>query len=355
MKVGVFPADLHGCGHYRLIWPAMQLQLDGHDVEIIHPSDRANMFSAEVGDDGNLTGDHLHYPEQYDVIVLQRITHKHLAQAIPLIRARGTAVVIDVDDDLHNISMTNPMYLALHPKKRPGHPAIDHSWAWSEVAFNSATMVIATTDALVKKYGVVSRKIPNYVPAQALEVDHEDSPVFGWGGGVHSHKEDIPALGNTVHRLVEEGHHFRVIGPDIGVREAFRLRRREDFEVTGAVELPFWISALGLLGVGLAPLASSTFNRAKSWLKPMEYAAAGVPSVVSPSPAYLELHEKYGIGDVARTPKEWYRLVRRLITDEAYRLERSQQGRAAVSELTIEKHAWRWMEAWEEALRIQRQ
>jgi len=356
VKIGVFPADLYGCGYYRLIWPAMQLQLEGHDIDIINPADRHSMFSLEIDETtGEVTGENVRFPAQYDVIVFQRITHKYLAQIIPYIRAKGIAVVVDVDDDLHNISTTNPMYLALHPKKRPGHPAADHSWAWAEVAFNNATMVMTTTPALAKKYGKVSRILPNYVPAQALEVEHKDSPIFGWGGGLHSHADDIPVLGNSVARLVQEGHRFRIIGPDIGVRQAFRLPSRESFEATGPVELNYWISALALLGVGLAPLASSTFNRAKSWLKPMEYAAAGVPCVVSPSPAYRELADKYGIGDVAEKPKDWYKLVRRLVTDEAYRLDRSAESRAAAAELTIEKHAWRWMEAWEEALRIQRQ
>lgn len=356
MKIGIFPADLYGCGYYRLIWPAMQLQRDGHDIDIISPADRTAAFAAEV-ENGSVTGRHVRFPQQYDVLVMQRITHKYLAQAIPHIRAAGTAVVIDVDDDLDNIAMSNPMYTALHPKKRPGSPAADHSWDWARYACENATMVVTTTPALVDRYGRRStgRVIPNFVPANALEVEHEDSQIFGWGGGLHSHADDIPVLGNTVQRLVGEGHHFRVIGPDIGVRQAFRLSSREDFDATGPIDIAYWIAALAMLGVGLAPLASSTFNKSKSWLKPMEYAAAGVPSVVSPSPAYRELHDKYGIGDIAEKPKDWYRLVRRLITDDAYRIDRGEQSRAAVRELTIEKHAWRWMEAWEEALRIQRQ
>lgn len=356
MKIGVFPADLYGCGYYRLIWPAMALQQQGHDIDIISPADRNAAFAAEV-EDGNVTGRHLRFPRQYDVLVLQRITHKYLAQAIPFIRAEGTAVVIDVDDDLESISQTNPMYAALHPMKRPGSPAADHSWVWARYACENATMVQTTTQALVDRYARRStgRVIPNYVPENALDVDHEDSPVFGWGGGIHSHGDDIPALGNTVQRLVHEGHRFRIIGPDIGVRQAFRLPSRESFEATGPIELPYWIAALAMLGVGIAPLSMSTFNRAKSWLKPMEYAAAGVPSVVSPSPAYIELNKTYGIGDVAHKPKDWYRLLRRLITDDAYRIDRGEQSRAAARELTIEKHAWRWMEAWTDAMLIQRQ
>lgn len=358
MKIGIFPADIYGCGYYRLIWPAMQLQLDGHDIDVIHPADRNAMFSAEIYEDtGNLTGQNIHFPRQYDVIVFQRVTYRHIAQIIPYIRAEGTAVVIDIDDDLHHISQTNPMYGALHPKKRPGHPATDHSWEWARIAMESATMVVTTTQALIDRYArrTTGRVLPNYIPANALSVDHKDSPIFGWGGSVHSHGDDIPVLGNTVSRLVAEGHRFRIIGPDIGMRQAFRLPSRESFEATGPIELPFWIAALAMLGVGIAPLAATTFNRAKSWLKPMEYAAAGVPSVMSPSPAYQELHDKYGIGDIAEKPKDWYRLVRRLITDDAYRLERSVAGRVAAEELTIEKHAWRWMEAWSDALAIQRQ
>lgn len=356
MKIGIFPADLYGCGYYRLIWPAMVLQQQGYDIDIINPADRTAAFAAEV-EDGNVTGRHLRFPRQYDVIILQRITHKYLAQAVPFMRAEGHAVVIDVDDDLDNISPTNPMYTALHPRKRPDSTSMDHSWEWARYACENATMVQVTTKALAERYAkrTTGRIIPNYVPQNALEVDHEDSAIFGWGGGIHSHGEDIPVLGNAVHRLVQEGHRFRIIGPDIGVRQAFRLPSRESFDATGPIDLPYWIAALGMLGVGIAPLASSTFNRSKSWLKPMEYAAAGVPSVVSPSPAYRELNRLYGIGDIAEKPKDWYRLLRRLITDDAYRIDRGEQSREAARELTIEKHAWRWMEAWEEALRIQRQ
>jgi glycosyltransferase involved in cell wall biosynthesis len=358
VKIGVFPADVYGCGYYRLIWPAMELQRQGHDIDIIHPNDRTAMFAAEIDDGtGEVTGDNIIFPEQYDVIVLQRVTHKYLAQTIPFIRSKGTAVVVDIDDDLHHIPMSNPMYLALHPKKSPGVRHADHSWVWSQLAFENATMVMATTPQLVDRYArrTMGRVIPNYVPANSLRVDHEDSPIFGWGGSVHSHADDLPVVGSAISRLVAEGHRFRIIGPDIGVREAFRLPNRESFEATGPIDLEYWIAGLALLGVGIAPLAATTFNRSKSWLKPMEYAAAGVPSVVSPSPAYRELHDKWGIGDIAEKPKDWYRLVRRLVTDETYRLERSAAGRAAAEDLTIEKHAWRWAEAWEEALKLQRQ
>ena len=50
-----------------------------------------------------------------------------------------------------------------------------------------------------------------------------------------------------------------------------------------------YTSSVAELGVGLVPLLDSAFNRAKSWLKGLEYAALGVPFVASPTPEYVKL------------------------------------------------------------------
>ena len=52
------------------------------------------------------------------------------------------------------------------------------------------------------------------------------------------------------------------------------------------------------LGIGVAPLADTKFNAAKSWLKMAEMAALGVPCVVSPRAEYMRLHEQW-IGSLA--------------------------------------------------------
>jgi hypothetical protein len=44
--------------------------------------------------------------------------------------------------------------------------------------------------------------------------------------------------------------------------------------------------------VGMAPLRDTQWNNAKSWIKPLEFAAVGVPVVCSPSREYVRLLEE---------------------------------------------------------------
>jgi hypothetical protein len=58
------------------------------------------------------------------------------------------------------------------------------------------------------------------------------------------------------------------------------------------------------MDIGIVPLSDVRFNDAKSYIKGLEYAAAGIPFIASPSPEYLELAEA-GVGRIARNWDEW--------------------------------------------------
>ena len=113
MKVYVFPADETGCGYYRMIWPSQVLKRQGHDITIIPPGIRNSGLRGMTDAHGNLID--VKVPDDADVIVLQRITHKHLVTAIKLMRQRGISVVVDMDDDLSSIHPANPAFNAMHP------------------------------------------------------------------------------------------------------------------------------------------------------------------------------------------------------------------------------------------------
>jgi hypothetical protein len=89
-------------------------------------------------------------------------------------------------------------------------------------------------------------------------------------------------------------------------------------------------------------------------LKPLEKASVGVPSVMSPRPEYARLHHDYGVGVLADKPAQWYREVKRLAEDEAYRREVSERSRAGAAQWTVEGNSWRLMEVWAEAFKLQR-
>lgn len=299
---------------------------------------RGNLISVDV-------------PPDADVMVFQRVTMGQLAQAIPLIRAKGIAVVVDMDDDLTCIDPRNIAWTAMHPRAGVGRAG--HSWHHATQACRDATLVTVSTPALLKTYAPHGRGVvvDNCVPARYLDVPHTDSDVIGWAGSTHSHPGDLPTVGSSVARLVRDGHRWLTVGDGLGVRDALGLDR--DPDATGVVPIDGWAEAVTRLGVGIAPLADTRFNRSKSFLKPLEMAAAGVPWVASPRAEYRRLHQ-LGCGLLAEKPRDWHRQLTALATNEARRRELSEAGRAVAATLTIEANAYRWMSAWEDALRLQR-
>lgn len=360
MKVVVYPADQYGCGHHRLIWPGAELIQAGYDVTIVTPKERH--LRMEVNSETDAIVD-VELPEGTDVVVLQRVTHRYLAEVIPIIRAKGVAVVVDVDDDLSAVHPANPAWRDLHPNRDKlvvqahGTKPHMHSWHNLTTACKAATLVTATTPALITRYGVRGhgRVLPNYLASHYFgHADVERDDVIGWPASLHSHPDDPAVVGNAIQRLIGEGVQFRVTSSGEGVAEAFSLRRPTDVEtLTEQVSLHEWPTALARLMIGIAPLADTRFNAAKSWLKPLELSAVGVPWVASPRAEYTRLH-KLGCGLLVDKPKTWYATLRRLTRDRALWEDLSAAGRQVAWDLRLSQHAWKWWEAWSTALDVQR-
>lgn len=351
MKVAVYPADRWGCGSHRMIWPAEELQRRGYDVTVVSTQNRRVEM---VIDNRTDCVAEVKIADDVDVVVFQRVTHRYLAQAVSVIRQSGRTVVIDIDDDLSSIHPSNPAWQHLHPKtqqRRAGKSGdYLHSWHNLGQACRDASLVVTTTAALVDKYGhghgVV---IPNYLADHYYDVAHEDSDVIGWPASLTSHPNDPEALGSAVARLVDGGARFAVTSVASGVGRAFGLESDDQVErADRVIDLHDWPSELTKIGIGIAPLADTKFNAAKSWLKPLELAAVGVPWVGSPRADYQRLHA-LGCGVLADRPKDWFRVLSRLLTDEPRRRELSDAGRAVAATLRLRDHATDWWDAWSEA------
>lgn len=350
MKVYVFPADLGGCGYYRLIWPSQALRKLGHNVHIVSSSERDQLLRGVLKNDVMVD---VHVPEDADVVVFQRVTHRYLVQAIKILRSKGVAVVVDMDDDLTCIHPANPAFHMLHPRS-PAHA--EHSWQNTMLACESASLVTTSTPALIDRYAHHGRGrvLYNCVPKRYLSVPHEDSNVVGWAGSVHSHPTDLQAMGPTPAQLLQIGHKFSIVGSIDGVHNALGVPMSRDIAATGVIkDIAAWPLGVTTLGIGVAPLADSRFNASKSWLKMIEYAAVGVPVVASPRAEYARL-AKLGVGWLARNPKEWRLKLQTLISNPSLRAELSEKGRKIAANWTIESKAELWWTAWSEALEFER-
>lgn len=342
MKVYVYPADLHGCGHYRLIWAARALQAKGYDVDIAMPNERA--ISAEIGPNNEIKN--VFVPEDANVIVMQRTTHRFLADAIPAMRQSGITVVIDMDDDLSRIHPRNPGWVVLHPNAS-GKQNPDHNWHHAIRACDQASLVTLSTPALVARYARHGRfrVLYNAVPESYLKVEHIDGDHIGWAGSLASHPDDLKVMGSSIARLTQ-GRDFHIIGDPGGVKAELGLEREPTSP--GIVQLEDWPTYVSQLGIGVAPLTDTQFNAAKSWLKPLEMAAVGVPCVMSPRVEYRRIHRK-GVGLLAENQRQWYSQLKKLRDDRVLRTELAAQAREAVSDQTYELRCEEWWEAWEAA------
>jgi hypothetical protein len=356
MKIYVFPADRFGCGYYRLIWPAEELRRRGHDVVIIDPADRERhqVFGADVGANGHVV--RAWCPDDADLLVFQRVTHIHLAEAIAyLVAARKVRVVMDMDDDLAAIDPNNPAFTMLFHRNF-GFEAdrSKHSWRVTQTVARWVNLVTVSTPGLVQRYGAHGRVrvLENRVPARYLDVPHDphDGPL-GWPASMHSHPHDPTPARHAVSRLVREGVPFVTFGDRRGAGRAFSLEK--DPPGPGDVELHDWARVVATLRVGIVPLADTLFNERKSWLKGAELAAVGVPWVASPTAENRRLAKLLGAGYIATKKAEWYRLTRRLWDEPNLRVEQSAALREGMRALTIEAGAEHWADAWESAMHLE--
>lgn len=345
MRVLVLPADNSGCGMYRMAWPAQYLKHIGHDVEICYWGQRG-IFEIHSSDGVHIDG--ITMPKGVDVVVVQRVSSRVHAQVFRELRARGIAVVMDMDDDLGKVHKSHAAF-GVYNSKGSRHTPENVAYA-----ANEATMVTVTTPALLRTYARHGRGaiIDNYVCGSDLEIEHTDSGVMGWAGDTKTRADDWQVVGNALRRLVSAGHQFIAVGPEGDLGQQLKLPTEPRY--TGYVPIMDWMRAMSKIGVGLAPLFPSAFNRAKSRLKVAQMAALGIPWVGSPLPEYTRFHQESGTGILASNPREWHDGLLSLISDPDLRAEMGEKGRAHMADQTIEANAWRWWDAWTKALEFER-
>ena len=323
-----------------MIWAAEYLKTQGHDIEVQYPQKGSGLHI-------HLSGDQITdvvIPQDADVIVLQRVAHIWHAQVISLLRKKGVAVVIDMDDDLTAIHRKNKAWLNYHPKSNT-----PYSWRNAEQACKDATLVTVSTAPLLKVYAKHGRGqvIDNYVPQSNLDIAVEQDDVFGWAGTTMSHPTDLSVCGRLVQQLVDDGYKFRVVGPTSEVKTQLKLAQEPEY--TGLIKMDDWAAATARLRVAMAPLEISPFNNAKSRLKVIEASSVGVPWVASPRQEYRRFHRESGGGLLAESPKDWYKSIKQLMDDEPMRKELGERGREYMRTQTIEANAHLWLEAWTQA------
>lgn len=348
-SIVLYPADSTGCGRYRMIWPGFVADEQGHDVAI-HHLDHADRIWADTR--YNVLDDRWHVAEVHnepdaEVLVFQRPSSRIMVEAMRWLQERGHRIVVELDDDLARIDSRNVVHDHMHPESNS-----ESNWNHLQRALDLADWRIFSTDALMARYGRPGDwVVHNAVPDAYLDLEPETvltEPRIGWAGFVNTHPGDLNMVGSGVEKALRHTDgHLWVVGAHAGVAEAIGIAHRRVM-ATGAVTTnAYAITVRSAFNIGITPLDGTPFNAAKSWLKPLEFVALGIPTVASPQPEYVRLAQRIPLR-LADSAHSWASQLSRLARDPGLRSEEAQKGREAVlgANLTLSRAAETFARAW---------
>ena len=319
----VNPPEPNGCAYYRQVLPCKLLQDQGFDAMVGQPRPHDPMGIGLAKDDGALFG--------FDINIYKLMMHASVPQLFHVMQAKGQTVAIDIDDFHFDLHAENIAYAATNPHTNPTNNRM-----WYEIGIRQADFITVSTAFLGNFYGRRCRDVRlvrNAVETDRFTpVDQPELPTFGWLGGTLWRSGDIEMLREWLPSFVND-HAVRVhhAGHIPGDPRHFAIRAGLTRVDTGTMQSISNVpKMMDKFHVGLVPLAPGAFNEAKSYLKGLEYAAAGIPFIATPTEEYKALAAA-GVGRLASTPDEWRDHATALL-DPSTRIAEAEQNRAIVKE-----------------------
>lgn len=327
LRIGTWLDAANAGAFYRGTDPLSALERRGHKIV------RIELMNKQLEIAPLLSCDVVHVYRHHDT-ELAHVMIRHLTSS-------RVAVVWDVDDDYGNLPDHSPAVI------KYGREMTDRSYRSMLTTARLSTVMTTPSDVLAQIYrqAGVGRVmvVPNAVTdAQRVRVPH-DGVVVGWVAG-SEHSTDAAQLGiaTAMRELVETHPEVRVecIGVDLALPARYRNDRSVPFE-----QLP---SRMATWDIGIAPLADTAFNRARSDIKVKEYAASGVPWLASDLAPYAHLGPDQGGRLVA--DDQWLAELGRMVRDEPGRRALAERARAWAATETTDVIAERWEQVYREAI-----
>jgi glycosyltransferase involved in cell wall biosynthesis len=331
MKIFGLPVGADGCGYYRCYQPLAELRRRGHNVML---PERGMVWlpDAELN-----AGD-------IDVFAGQLLTGPRGMELWESWQGK-TRLVYDIDDDVFSSDHEGSLWHRL-PECRD----------IAAYLISISDLVTVSTEPLVEvveKYNPNVAVLPNCVHEKLLELPRpprrDDRVVVGWSGGT-SHLRDFRYVAPMISRFLvrNPGVDFHFVGADYSPIEEWKAPPGRHTPWTPDL----WDFYRGVdFDIGLAPLdPAGAFNRCKSFLRALEYAARGIPVVASDCEAYSGFVEHGVTGFLVRYDHEWSRYLRDLVHDEGMRAEMGAAAKKLAARWTIQERYSAWETAYERVM-----
>lgn len=329
LRIAGVASDAEGCGYYRIINPFTYAARLGAVTQVFR----------EVSYEALLP---------YDIVVVQRQINPAMVKLMAALKRRGKVVIAETDDLIERVPLDNPAHAFYKPAD------VDTYLECIETADG----VTVSTPELRYNYSPLNRNtyvLPNYID---FDLRPWPTPTFrndglvrlGWTGSA-SHAADIMILGPVLKELMDKYPntvyvHYGVADLTSHLVSQYRLPA-DRIEYIPPESFVLYPSNLNRFDIGMAPLLVNQFNLAKSHLKVMEYAAAGVPFVASRVAPYTRYTDQGVDGYTAGTTDEWIEHLSLMIEDSAKRKEMAEAAYTKARERhDLAKNIHYYVEAW---------
>ena len=263
-----------------------------------------------------------------DVIYMQRLMFENLPVHIKMGQAVGQKIINDLDDWYWGLDPKNHAFKASHPKTNPKEN-VNHYRS----ILTSSDLITVSTPYLAERLSALHglkcniEVVPNTVDVGRFTPhEHTDSevPTIGWVGSTSHRSGDLEMMKGILNQFENTGHRFYHGGYHPGA-QSFSTAVGLSPEIVTVIPAtdPEVYPSMFVMDIGIAPLRDTPFNHAKSDIKALEYASAGVPWIGSRLPAYRDFAETVG-GRVAKNPQQWIRHINELKSPTV----RSAEGKA---------------------------
>ncbi len=324
MRIAAIMPDTSVNAAYRVRMPMEELGRRGHSVSTFAMSDLRNAR-------GLLN---------YDVVYAWRLHGNDFLRTARMLSDSSVGLVWDNDDDVRAIDVRGRAG-AKYFSGLNGHRV----FGLMVTLMRCADIVTTPSRALAAIYreasGADVRVVENYVRSiqaipRARRVGKSDPVVIGWVANVE-HQTDIERLRlrEPMQRLLDA--HPNVTIVSIGCGLGLKGDRYRHIKWVPYAELSQHVAQLD---IGIAPIADTPFNRARSNIKAKEYAAVSVPWLASPIGPYAELGEKQG-GRLVQDD-QWYDALHELVLDPKARRRLSRRAAAWGETQTLEANGHLW-------------
>ena len=321
------PLQPGGCAWYRCYLPMVALRDHGWQVGMGIPDwDHGRGFGLRQTAETTIAG--------WEVVVLKLLMRRDTPHQVLEARKTGQKVIVDVDDFYAGLTPDNQAYEVTDPSNDPerNREHYEHVIAAADVVTVSTPFL---RDYYAERHRCV-RMVRNGIDFGRYTRTRDRAgwrPTIGWVGGIPWRSGDLETLRDWLPDFVTE-HGLRVhhSGHLENRPDRFWAKAGIDEELVSTLPMEPILDYPGLFSgfqIGIVPLTDIPFNHAKSTIKGLEYAAAGIPFVAAASPEYVRLAE-LGVGRVASTPDEWLKHMTDLL-DPAVRKREAARQRAIIS------------------------